>query len=54
MKYSFASIVILFLCVGTVKAQILPTFGNSHSGGSGKQFLKITPDLLFSAMGGAL
>ncbi len=54
MKYSFASIVILFLCVGIAKAQILPTFGNSRTGGSGMQFLKITPDPRSSAMGGAV
>jgi hypothetical protein len=45
-----------FFMVGllfTAKAQILPTFGNSRTGGSGMQFLKISPDARGIALGGA-
>jgi hypothetical protein len=37
-----------------VQAQILPTFGDSRTGGSGMQFLKISPDARGMAMGGAV
>jgi len=36
-----------------IHAQVLPTFGNSRTGGSGMQFLKIAPDARSMAMGGA-
>jgi len=35
-------------------SQILPTFGNSRTGGSGMQFLKIGPDARSMAMSGAV
>ena len=35
-------------------AQILPTFGNSRSGTSGMQFLKVWPDARSGALGGAV
>lgn len=45
----------LFLIIAAQsKAQILPTFGNSRTGGSGMQFLKIVPDARGAAMGGAV
>jgi hypothetical protein len=47
-------VVILFtIGVFTAKAQILPTFGNSRTGGSGMQFLKISPDARGMSLGGA-
>ncbi|RYD81781.1 MAG: hypothetical protein EOP53_05475, partial [Sphingobacteriales bacterium] len=36
-----------------VKAQILPSFGNSRTGTSGMQFLKIVPDARSAGMSGA-
>jgi hypothetical protein len=47
--------VIIFSLLGCslAQAQILPTFGNSRTGGSGMQFLKISPDARGMAMGGA-
>lgn len=40
--------------VYTSYAQLLPTFGNSRTGATGMQFLKIIPDARSSAMGGAV
>jgi len=37
----------------SAKAQILPSFGDSRSGSTGMQFLKIAPDARSLAMGGA-
>ncbi len=39
------------LGASSLYAQILPTFGNSRTGGSGMQFLKISPDAKALAMG---
>lgn len=45
---------ILLLFPGvTLWAQLFPTFGNSRTGGSGMQFLKISPDARSIALGGA-
>src|SRR6478736_1092453 len=48
---------LLFICTLLIcahaQAQILPTFGNSRTGGSGMQFLKIAPDARSLAMGGS-
>jgi len=47
--------ILLFICLsGSLNAQILPTFGNSRTGGSGMQFLKIPNDARSTAMGGAV
>lgn len=46
--------VFLFILVqqpGNLYAQVLPTFGNSRTGGSGMQFLKIAPDARSLSMG---
>jgi hypothetical protein len=47
--------ILVFVCFGLsiVKAQILPTFGNSRTGGSGMQFLKISPDARGMSLGGS-
>lgn len=37
-----------------LSAQVLPTFGNSRTGGSGMQFLKIMPDARSASLGGAM
>ncbi|MCF8427479.1 MAG: PorV/PorQ family protein [Bacteroidia bacterium] len=48
-------IIILVLCFSTqLQAQILPTFGNSRTGGSGMQFLKIPHDARSTSMAGAV
>jgi hypothetical protein len=45
----------VFVCIGyKLSAQILPSFGNSRTGGSGMQFLKISPDARGLSMGGAV
>lgn len=44
---------LLFHVVIRLEAQILPTFGDSRTGGSGMQFLKISPDARSLALGGA-
>lgn len=47
---------LLFICLcGTlqVHAQILPSFGDSRSGSTGMQFLKIAPDARSLSLGGA-
>jgi Type IX secretion system protein PorV len=47
---------VLILCLfgcGLTQAQILPTFGNSRTGGSGMQFLKISPDARGMSLAGA-
>jgi hypothetical protein len=41
------------LIVGKAHAQILPSFGDSRSGSTGMQFLKIAPDARSMSMGGA-
>lgn len=41
------------LFAGMAKAQILPTFGDSRSGSTGMQFLKIAPDARALSLGGA-
>lgn len=41
-------------CVFTSYAQLLPTFGNSRTGATGMQFLKIVPDARASAMSGSV
>jgi len=45
----------LFVCLSVLSnAQILPTFGNSRTGGSGMQFLKIPNDARSTSMSGAV
>jgi long-subunit fatty acid transport protein len=45
----------LFVCFSaSLTAQVLPTFGNSRTGGSGMQFLKIPNDARSTAMSGAV
>ncbi|MGZ5242655.1 MAG: PorV/PorQ family protein [Bacteroidia bacterium] len=46
---------LFFLCIhfSDVSAQILPSFGNSRTGTSGMQFLKIGPDARGAGMSGA-
>ncbi|MFY8189587.1 MAG: hypothetical protein ACOVK9_01375, partial [Bacteroidia bacterium] len=47
--------ILLFACLSaSLNAQVLPTFGNSRTGGSGIQFLKIPNDARSTAMGGAV
>lgn len=46
-------VIVLFLGISAANAQILPTFGNSRTGGSGMQFLKISPDARGMALAGA-
>ncbi len=43
----------LLLPAQALLAQVLPTFGNSRTGSTGMQFLKIAPDARSTAMGGA-
>jgi hypothetical protein len=45
-------LLLLAFTVVYVNAQVLPTFGNSRTGGSGMQFLKISPDARGMALGG--
>lgn len=45
--------ILLVFTIGIAKAQVLPTFGDSRTGGSGMQFLKISPDARGMALGGA-
>ncbi len=54
MKNKVVLALAIVFCISAVKAQILPTFGNSRTGGSGMQFLKIAPDARSTAMGGAV
>jgi long-subunit fatty acid transport protein len=50
----FKSLLFIFAFnIGAAQAQILPSFGDSRTGGTGMQFLKIGPDARASAMGGA-
>lgn len=44
---------ILTIGCGLAQAQILPSFGDSRSGSTGMQFLKIAPDARSLSMGGA-
>ncbi len=45
---------ILIMCAAIqAQAQILPSFGNSRTGGTGMQFLKISPDARAMSMAGA-
>ncbi len=48
-------LILLLFCLMLLPAgaQLLPTFGNSRTGGSGMQFLKIPHDARGTAMGGA-
>jgi hypothetical protein len=45
----------IFYCLGvsSAYAQILPSFGNSRTGGTGMQFLKISPDARSMSLAGA-
>lgn len=50
----YGCVFVLWMVMSTLaEAQILPTFGNSRTGGSGMQFLKVAPDARSLAMGGA-
>jgi hypothetical protein len=46
-------LILSLVAANWVQAQVLPTFGNSRTGGSGMQFLKIMPDARGAALGGA-
>ncbi len=46
-------VLILGAVLNTVNAQIIPTFGDSRSGSTGMQFLKISPDARSLALGGS-
>ena len=54
MKLKFTFILLFVQLVNTSFAQIFPTYGNNKTGGSGMQFLKITPDAKSAAMSGAV
>lgn len=47
----FYTLLILILCSQVVDAQILPSFGDSRTGTTGLQFLKIAPDARSTALG---
>ncbi len=51
--YRISLLIFCYLLGTSVQAQLLPTFGNSRTGGSGMQFLKIQHDARSTAMGGA-
>ncbi len=53
MKFLKPLLLIFSFCVLQLQAQILPTFGDSRTGGTGMQFLKIATDARSTAMGGA-
>jgi hypothetical protein len=53
MQFQKTLLILFSLASLFAKAQILPTFGNSRTGGSGMQFLKISPDARGMALGGA-
>jgi hypothetical protein len=44
---------VFLLSVVQLQAQILPSFGDSRTGGTGMQFLKIAPDARSTSLGGA-
>ncbi len=50
----FFIVLYLFIGVSYAHAQLLPSFGNSRTGATGMQFLKVVPDARSSAMGGAV
>ena len=54
MKLKITLLYLFLFAISIAQAQILPTFGNSRTGGSGMQFLKIAPDARSSAMSGAV
>ncbi len=54
MKLKITLLYLFLFAISIVQAQILPTFGNSRTGGSGMQFLKIAPDARSAAMSGAV
>lgn len=53
MKLHRVLLFLLALGLHSLQAQILPSFGNSRTGGTGMQFLKISPDARGMSMGGA-
>ena len=53
MKFSNILLFILTSCAIELHAQILPTFGDSRTGGTGMQFLKIAADARSTSLGGA-
>lgn len=50
-RASILSVIGLCCIAGSMHAQVLPTFGNSRTGGSGMQFLKLAPDARSLALG---
>ena len=52
MRKGYLTIFLLLCITQVIDAQILPTFGDSRTGGSGMQFLKISPDAKALSMGG--
>ncbi len=52
---TFSCTILLFVaCLDVVYAQVLPAFGDSRTGTTGFQFLKIAPDARASGMGGSV
>ncbi|MFT7587900.1 MAG: hypothetical protein ACI959_000105 [Limisphaerales bacterium] len=49
----FAVITLIFSAIGGVNAQVFPAFGDSRTGTTGMQFLKIAPDARSAGMAGA-
>jgi len=54
MKLKTTLLYLFLFAFSIAQAQILPTFGNSRTGGSGMQFLKIAPDARSAAMSGSV
>ncbi len=54
MRKILLIIIVVSTHLTSVAQDFLPSFGNSRTGGSGMQYLKITPDARSSAMGGAV
>jgi hypothetical protein len=54
MRYILLTLICCFTGSFVATAQLLPTFGNSRTGGSGMQFLKISPDARSLALAGAV
>ncbi|MFI5222224.1 MAG: PorV/PorQ family protein [Bacteroidia bacterium] len=53
MKYRIALFFLFAVSMMRIHAQILPSFGDSRTGGTGMQFLKIATDARSTALGGA-
>lgn len=49
----FSLLILATLAASSLKAQVLPSFGNSRTGTTGMQFLKIAPDARSTGMAGS-